>query len=301
MHQNLIDRADLGAEQKRVALARAGQDYLQGGHPRPRRGGLQAARRRPLRRARRARTCSSIYEQEKEWAHAIEMARGLEAESGRRARGRSRSSLRAGGERDDALTPAGARQHLQAALEPNRKCVRANLQLGDLGAPRSDRWTRSRPGSASRRRTRPTWRWPAQRLLETYRELGRGDEGLTPAARLSRALSIARPAGHRVPDRPRDRRRGRAYRLVRDELRRNPTLLGLEKLLEARDRAAIAPERRRDLELMRNLVHGHTRRLSRYRCDNCGFKARQFYWQCPACGGWETYPPGRTEEFELSS
>ena len=29
-------------------------------------------------------------------------------------------------------------------------------------------------------------------------------------------------------------------------------------------------------------------------------KARQFYWRCPACGGWETYPPKRTEEFDIS-
>ena len=45
-----------------------------------------------------------------------------------------------------------------------------------------------------------------------------------------------------------------------------------------------------------DLVHSHTLRLARYRCENCGFKARQFYWHCPACGGWETYPPRRTEE-----
>jgi lipopolysaccharide biosynthesis regulator YciM len=47
-------------------------------------------------------------------------------------------------------------------------------------------------------------------------------------------------------------------------------------------------------------VHGHVRRLARYRCETCGFKARQFYWRCPGCGGWETYPPRRTEEFELT-
>ena len=73
---------------------------------------------------------------------------------------------------------------------------------------------------------------------------------------------------------------------------------GLDKLLEAQILVA-PPERRQDLELVRNLVHGHTRRLARYRCENCGFKARQFHWRCPACSGWETYPPKRTEEFDL--
>jgi lipopolysaccharide biosynthesis regulator YciM len=91
-----------------------------------------------------------------------------------------------------------------------------------------------------------------------------------------------------------------AYRLVRDELRRNPTLLGLDRLLEAQIVGAGSTDQRRDLELVRSLVHNHTRRLARYRCESCGFKARQFYWRCPGCGGWETYPPRRTEEFELT-
>lgn len=90
-----------------------------------------------------------------------------------------------------------------------------------------------------------------------------------------------------------------ALGLVKDELRRNPTLLGLDKLLEAQ--VLLAPhERRADLELVKNLIHTHTRRVARYRCDDCGFKARQFHWRCPACGGWETFPPRRTEEFDLT-
>jgi lipopolysaccharide biosynthesis regulator YciM len=52
-----------------------------------------------------------------------------------------------------------------------------------------------------------------------------------------------------------------AYALVRDELKRNPTLLGLDRLLEAQIIAAGSPDKRRDLELVRSLVHGHTRRL----------------------------------------
>ena len=86
---------------------------------------------------------------------------------------------------------------------------------------------------------------------------------------------------------------------MRDELRRNPTLLGLDKLLEAEILSAPV-ERRHDLELVRNLVQGQTRRLARYRCETCGFRARQFHWQCPACMSWETYPPRRTEEFDLA-
>jgi len=89
-----------------------------------------------------------------------------------------------------------------------------------------------------------------------------------------------------------------AKQLVVEELRRNPTLLGLDKLLEARlmDAPANVWE---ELSMVKNLVHGYTQKLARYQCSHCGFKARQYYWQCPGCSKWETYPPRRTEELNV--
>jgi lipopolysaccharide biosynthesis regulator YciM len=178
--------------------------------------------------------------------------------------------------------------------------VRAGLQLGDLERDEKNldkaigHWLRVESQD-------PAYlALVARRLLEAHREQGRAEDGLRlldgyleryPSLDL---LDIVFQQTLEVKG-PED-----AYRLVRDELRRNPTLLGLDRLLEVQIIGATSPERRRDLELMRNLVHSHTQRLARYRCENCGFKARQFHWRCPACGGWETYPPRRTEEFELT-
>ncbi|MEN9383968.1 MAG: hypothetical protein RL323_1111 [Pseudomonadota bacterium] len=36
--------------------------------------------------------------------------------------------------------------------------------------------------------------------------------------------------------------------------------------------------------------------LKRYRCAACGFEARQYFWHCPGCQGWDSYPPRRIEE-----
>ncbi len=139
----------------------------------------------------------------------------------------------------------------------------------------------------------------AERLLDAHRRLGREDQGLQLLrGYLERhasldLLDVVFEAELKSGGAP------AAYKLVRDELRRNPTLLGLDKLLEAQILVA-PPERHADLELVKNLIHNHTRKVARYRCDVCGFKARQFHWRCPACGGWETYPPKRTEEFDLA-
>jgi lipopolysaccharide biosynthesis regulator YciM len=90
-----------------------------------------------------------------------------------------------------------------------------------------------------------------------------------------------------------------AYQLVKEDLKINPTLVGLDRLLEAQILAAPA-ERKQDLEMLKGLVHSHSSRLAVYLCAQCGFKAKQFYWHCPACGGWETFPPRRTAEYDTA-
>ena len=36
--------------------------------------------------------------------------------------------------------------------------------------------------------------------------------------------------------------------------------------------------------------------LQRYRCAACGFEAQRYFWQCPGCLNWDTYPPQRLED-----
>ena len=300
MHQNLLERADLGAEQKLVALEELGQDYLKAGildRAEEVFGRLAATPHAGVAR----KHLLEIYEQEKDWSRAIELARKLDAGTAEsRSRDVAQYLCELAASEAAQSRPDVARGHLEAALEANRKCVRASLLLGDLERNRNDFdkaidwWKRIESQD-------PAYiALAAQRLLEAHREAGRAEDGLRllagyleryPSLDLldtvfQQTLEVQGPEA--------------AYALVRDELRRNPTLLGLDRLLEAQIIGATSPERRRDLELIRNLVHSHTRRLARYRCENCGFKARQFHWRCPACGGWETYPPRRTEEFDLA-
>ncbi|HEX7053335.1 MAG TPA: lipopolysaccharide assembly protein LapB [Burkholderiales bacterium] len=295
MHQNLLERADLAEEQKLIALAELGQDYLKAGildraeeiFTRLEKSPLGATARRHL---------LEIYEQEKEWRRAIDMTRQVASDP--RALAQYLCELAASEAASSRLD--AARAHLEQALDENRKCVRASLQLGDLEKDSGNLERAIEHWKRIEQQNPAYLALAAQRLYEAYRQAGRAEEGLRLlAGYLERYPSLdlldtvfqhtLEAKGHEE-----------AYRLVRDELRRNPTLLGLDRLLEAQIIAAGSPDRRRDLELVRSLVHGHTRRLARYRCETCGFKARQFHWRCPACGGWETYPPRRTEEFDLT-
>jgi lipopolysaccharide assembly protein B len=47
--------------------------------------------------------------------------------------------------------------------------------------------------------------------------------------------------------------------------------------------------------LQQTLAHA-LRPLQRYRCAACGFETHHYFWQCPGCHGWDTYPSERLED-----
>ena len=296
MHQSLIERDDLPEDLKLQALSELGQDYLKAGL-------LDRAEEifdklRASSMAEEAkRNLLEIYQLEKDWEKAIAIAAELPNFASQKEIAEYYCELAAA--EMIRARPEQASAYLKTALERNRKCVRASLLQGDI-ATQQDRTAEAIADWQRIEQQDPTYlALVAKRLMDAFRKLERRDEGLLllrgyleryPSLDLLDVVFqlVLECEGAEA-----------AYRLVRDELKRNPTLLGFDKLIEARLLIS-PPEARADLDLSKAIVQGYTRRLARYRCDNCGFKARQFYWRCPACGGWETYSPRRTEEFDLT-
>ena len=77
-------------------------------------------------------------------------------------------------------------------------------------------------------------------------------------------------------------------------LQRAPTLSAAQALLEADGTAAGADARRS--AALRNAVARAAQPLRRYRCAACGFEAQHYFWQCPGCLSWDSYPPQRLED-----
>lgn len=296
MHQSLIERDDLPQDLKLQALSELGQDYLKAGLLDRAEEIFDKLRQSP--RAEDAkRNLLEIYQLEKDWEKAIAIAAELPDVASQKEIAEYYCELAAA--EMIRSRPDTASGHLKSALDRNRKCVRASLLQGDIAAQQDDLAEAIACWQRIEQQDPPYLALVAKRLLEAFRKLERRDEGLLllrgyleryPSLDLldvvfQLVLECEGPEA--------------AYVLVRDELKRNPTLLGFDKLIEARS-LVTPPESRADLDLAKGIVQGYTRRLARYRCDNCGFKARQFYWRCPACGGWETYSPKRTEEFDLT-
>lgn len=237
----------------------------------------------------------SIYEQEKDWTKAIEVA-GRVAEIERSPAHREIAQYHC----EIAQTAlvksdlAAARAGIERALAVHRGCARANLIAGDLemqqGEPAAaiDAWQRIETQNPA------FLALVADRVADACRRLGDRPRGI----RLLRAwqaqvpsLDVLNALFSLVLE---TEGADAAAALIKEELARNPTLLGLDRLLEAQIQAA-PPDRRHDLELVRGLVSQHIKRLGMYRCEQCGFRARQYYWRCPGCGKWESYSPKRTE------
>ena len=299
VHQNLIERDGLSSVQRLHALSELGQDYLKAGLL-DRAEEIFVKLRGTERDEEALKHLLEIYQLEKEWAKAVAIAEAMPNHSDhlwQKAIAEFRCEMAAIEMLHDRHEDAG--RLLNGALAANRKCIRATLLLGDLaakvgaGEAAIDYWKRIEQQN-------PVYlALAAEKLMAVHIQLGRKEQGIQLLRGwLERHPSLDVLDAVFRAELDNDRAQA-AYSLVRDELRRNPTLLGLDKMLEAQILVA-TPESRPDLELIKNLIHNHTRRVARYRCDSCGFKARQFYWRCPGCGGWETYPPKRTEEFDIA-
>ena len=298
MHHNLVDRADLDDNQRQQAIFELAQDYLKAGI-------LDRAESlfRELENTRYAKPALEflleLFQKEHDWLKAIDAAQRLTAVSGQPyAKLAAFFYCELASEEIAAGDPAAARGHLQQALTAYPNAVRATMMLGDIES-----------GEGKLEEAIAIWKnieaqdaqylpLVAERLLNACRSLNREMDGVALLREYLgkyHSLDLMNVVFDGVL---KNEGPAAAYQLVRDELQRNPTLLGLDKLLEAR-LLEVPMERRADVELVKDLVHKRTRNLAMYHCAHCGFKARQFYWHCPACQAWDSYSPRRSEETEI--
>lgn len=295
MHQNLVDRSDLSVSQKTQALYELAQDYLKAGLLDRAETLFKDLRVSEFKEVA-TRSLLDIYVTEKEWLKAIEVAKELEGvgnEIGSKEIANFYCEL--------ALIEYSrsnfmeAENFAQQALVINKKCVRANIIQGQW-AKQNGQHERAVGFWLQIENQSPDYLFlVADAFVESMKQLNRVDESIQllrgwverfPTLDLLSTLFkiLLESRGPEL-----------AYQTIKDEFKRNPSLGSLDKYLEAQ-LVIVSPEQRSDLQLMRDLVHQHNMKYSYYQCDTCGFKAKSYFWHCPACGGWDTYPPRRNSD-----
>ncbi len=293
IHQNLVDRSDLDHQQRLKAQFELGQDFFKAGLLDRAEAIFQALLTSSHAIEAQSRLLD-IYVLEKDWGKAIDTARQLEklgcpsrqTEIAHYYCERALDAL----QRNDT---ASAELELERARTANRKSARAIQLLGDL------RLQQGRPEAAiaawrELESVNPTYLpLVAERLYRAYQRLGHAHEGVAllksylarqPSADLFHSLFLALQEAEGWEA---------AARLAAEELRRNPSLRILDDYLQARN--AAPGDADLETRLAQDLIHKHASRMAYYQCRECGFKARQFFWQCPACARWESIPPERID------
>ncbi|OYY93471.1 MAG: lipopolysaccharide assembly protein LapB [Hydrogenophilales bacterium 28-61-23] len=297
IHQNMADRADLSQDQRMKALYELGEDFLKAGLL----DRAESVFRRLEGGAHALDSLRNILEIQvltKDWRAAIETALRLEklgcpAQNADTAHYYCELALGAMLKGDIEI----ARGELEHALLENKRSARAWMLLGDLEA----KLGANDAAIAAWRRleeVNPAY-LPivSERLTQAYGRGGRQDEAIA----LLKAYLERRPS----PDllhflfQTVAQARGwdAARQLAAEELKRHPSLRALDDYLQASNAMQSPDQADQGVEnrLAQDLVHRQVSRNAYYLCSSCGFKARQYFWQCPACARWESILPEREE------
>ncbi|MBK7744042.1 MAG: lipopolysaccharide assembly protein LapB [Betaproteobacteria bacterium] len=294
MHQNLLERPDLPADKRQTALFELAQDFHRAGLLDRAEELFTRLDGSPFEHPSLA-FLLSIYEQEKDWPKAIAVTRRMEALA-------KQPYHKEIAHYDCELAQAAllksdfttARTYLEQARAEYKASPRATMLAGDMAAQQGDHARAIEEWQKIETQNPAFLALVAERLADAWRRTGGAAQGLRTLGAYQQqypsldllntvfSLTLVEEGAEA------------AASLIKEELARNPTLLGLDRLLEAQLASAPA-ERRHDLELVKQLVGQHIKRLGMYKCEHCGFRAKQYYWRCPGCGKWETYSPRRTE------
>lgn len=291
LHQNLIARPTLSAEQKTTALLELGEDYMRAGLLDRAENLLSDLVAINAHAPQALRHLIAIYQQERDWPKAIEHARRLQTASGENL-GEMIAQFhcelaeiaRNGGNQESA------RRHLDHAIAADPECVRACIIDGRLCLEHGD------PARAIAAFARvpeidpdyvPEILGPVLDCHERLGDLPGARRWLEDLVRRHQGISAVL-ALYRVIEGQEGRDAAAAF--LTEQLKARPSVRGLAALIETSLDGA-APEARDTLGILRDLSGKLLAGKPMYRCQRCGFGARAHHWQCPSCKTWNSVKP----------
>lgn len=249
----------------------------------------------------------NIYQQDKNWKDAIETAKRLATSDYSYHTEVAQFNCELAQEALIKSDEIKAEKHIQHALDINRKCVRANILLGELHASREQYELAIKTWQLVEKQNHLYLPMVISKIFDTYINLNKIKEGLT----LIKGYTTLYPELNLVDF---------VYQKLLTHENSDTTLEYLHQTMKYRPNSKVAAriielhlnniinpsnkesisqplshEVRSDAEIIKALLLQYNEKLSRYRCGVCNFKAKTFFWQCPACYEWESLNPNSTE------
>ncbi|MCH7852926.1 MAG: lipopolysaccharide assembly protein LapB [Proteobacteria bacterium] len=297
IHQNIIARPDLAAEQRDQAWSSLAKDYLKAGL-------LDRAENMFIRLAAGSRyqvealqQLCRIYEQEHEWQKAIDASQRLDVLSGKStALQIAHYYCELAEQAVDEKDYAAARGFVKKAQRGRPRTFRGALARGDIARATNDTKTALRLYHRIIEENSYLISEALPRLVATYQSDGstaKLDKSLRSLFKKNPALKkdIAYAAivndigGIDVID-----------ECVEEYMLNEPTLV------EFIDMQVMAGEeeesRRKAMVRVRAGLSKLAAATPRYQCRECGFSSQRLLWQCPSCKDWETQRPFASVQFD---
>jgi len=289
VHEHLLARADLSLKERQRAQYALAQDFLKAGLLDRAEAALQRLEGTPLQEESRLARLA-VYERSREWDKAAEVSQQLDQASPGSFELRlahfcceQAAALRQQGRVTEALAL------LDRLVRQVPKSARAWVALADL------RHSLNQIEGAWQALWQMAHHAPehlpliAHNLSLWGKQLQRAEQTrdwlLQWQARHSASIDVTQALASLSPD-------SASARLhYIEHLRRQPSLLAANLwLLDAHWGQAD------EEKLAKQALERAAEPLKRYRCAGCGFEARQYFWHCPGCQSWDSYPPLRVEE-----
>ncbi len=301
VHQNLLARPSLPRAQVHQAHLELARDYISAGLlDRAERLLLDLGAESPALRRRAWRYLLEIYQSERDWQQAVDIARKLLPRKGLRAGG-------AAGDDNGQAVPVmlahyycelaeekraegqfdAARELLRQALEQDAGCVRASIILGSVERKAGNFKQAVRALRRVQRQDPEAVYETVPALRKCYEAIG-DDRALRVYLREcldehpSPPLVLAVTEAVQMVDGIEE-----AHQFLVRELERLPSLRGVEKLIQL-EAGAESGERKNALVRLQALVRRLLEQRPTYRCSHCGFSGQQLHWLCPGCRYWGT-------------
>lgn len=298
IHQNIIARPDLAAEQRDQAMFSLAKDYLRAGLlDRAENIFAQLAQGSRYQVEALEQLCR-IYEQEHEWQKAIDASQKLEVLSGRSLALQIAHYFCELGERSAADKDyAAARAYIKKAQSGREQTLRGALTRADIARETNDSKTALRLYHRIIDENTYLVTEALPKLVDTYTRDG-------AIAKLENSLEgLIR----KNPDLKKDI----AYTAivnnigdikvidacVEEYILNEPTLADFIDL-QSIDVAVDAVEREKAISKIRSALSKLAAATPRYQCKECGFSSQRLLWQCPSCKDWESQRPFSSVSFD---
>jgi lipopolysaccharide biosynthesis regulator YciM len=288
VHQHLLGRADLAASERHRAQHALAQDYMKAGLLDRAEQAYQALAGTAFDTEARL-ALLDLHERSRDWRAAVDDALQLEKSgTGSFASRIAHYWCEIALEADAAHDARSAEQAIARALDAGPRDARPLILAGERAAARGDHGEALRLWTTLMTVRPAAFNLVARRFAASATALGRQGVALERLQALyDRAPTLdllETIASLQSDDGSRDAK-------LLDHLREHPTIAAASAVVATR--AAAGDETSVALSAA---LRRAARPLHRYRCAACGFEAEHYFWQCPGCLGWDTYPPQRLED-----